>query len=143
MAHYVAVTGGRGFTDIESVREALRILQGFHGDELRVIHGAAPGADSLAAAVADELGIPARAYPAKWQAPCDPDFCEPNHRRERSSGKDYCPAAGVRRNAEMVAYLDHWRDLEHSVALLAFMGGRGTADMIERCEAALIPVSHG
>lgn len=142
MAHYVCVTGGRTFDDVEAVRVTFRVLHGLHGGDLRVIQGGARGADLLARQVADEMGVPCRTYAADWEGPCDPEFCKKGHRIRRDGG-DYCPAAGARRNAQMAEYLVDWRSQGHSVALLAFRGESGTADMIERAEAHSIPVSHG
>ena len=105
----VAVTGGRDFTDIERVRRALSALE---PRPTLLIHGAALGADSLAAQVAAELGIPIEAHPADWET----------HKR----------AAGPIRNAEMVA--------RRPDLLLAFPGGKGTANMTRQAIAAGIPV---
>lgn len=140
MAHYVAVTGGRSFDDRRRVVEALELLQKFYG-ELRVMHGDAKGADRLAGAVAKEMGFVVKPYPADWSGPCDPATCGPGHRRSRD-GESYCPAAGTRRNAYMVKLLGQWRDSGHSVSVLAFPGGAGTADMVERAAAADLAVSE-
>ncbi len=104
----VAVTG-RDYADIETVRRALSALDPAPS---LVIHGAATGADSLAAKIAAELGIPAEAHPADWTK--------------------YGRAAGPIRNQEMVARKP---DL-----LLAFPGGRGTEDMKRLALDAGIPV---
>lgn len=64
---YVLVTGGRKFDDRQSMTDVLGFLKEFYGDELRVIHGGAPGADLLAKHVCAELGIPCREYPADWK----------------------------------------------------------------------------
>lgn len=80
-----------------------------------LVHGAATGADSLAAEWwGDIQERPTEAHPADWDR----------------HGK----AAGPIRNQEMV---DSGLDL-----CIAFPGGRGTADMIRRCEAAGVPVVH-
>lgn len=138
MAHYVAVTGGRGFDDIDRVREAFRLVCAFYGD-VRVLHGGAlRGADRLAGVVADELGLVCKAFPADWTGPCGPT-CYKGHRRVQGD-RSICPAAGVRRNQHMVDLLSKW-GRSHGVSVVAFPGGSGTADMIERCEAADLPVS--
>lgn len=78
-----------------------------------LVHGAASGADSMCAEVwGDFLGRDVEPHPADWTR----------------HGK----AAGPIRNQEMV---DSGLDL-----LIAFPGGRGTADMVRRAEAAGIPV---
>lgn len=139
MSHYLAITGGRDFDDEARVREAFELYSHFY-DDIRLLHGDAPGADRLAARIADQVfGWPVKAFPADWTGPCDPKVCKRGHRQTRN-GRDYCPAAGVRRNAYMVSLLEKW-SRSHEVTVIAFPGGNGTADMIERCEAADLPVS--
>lgn len=78
-----------------------------------LVHGAARGADRLCAEWwGDIQERRVEAHPADWQR----------------HGK----AAGVLRNQEM---LDSGLDL-----LVAFPGGRGTADMVRRAKAAGVPV---
>ena len=78
-----------------------------------VLHGAASGADRLAGEVATEMKVPVEEYPARWN--------------------DYGRAAGIIRNQMM---LTHGKpDL-----VLAFPGGRGTADMVQRAQKAGVPV---
>lgn len=77
-----------------------------------VVHGGASGADRLAARVASRRGLTVEMYPADWN----------KHGR----------AAGVLRNQQM---LDFGADL-----VIAFPGGRGTADMVRRARKAGIPV---
>ena len=83
-----------------------------HGITL-LIHGGCSGADKLSAEWADGLDIPTRAYPAEWDK--------------------FGSAAGPLRNQEMIDY-------EKPDALVAFPGGRGTADMVARAKVAGIPV---
>lgn len=107
----VLVCGGRDFSDRRAVFSALDALREKHGD-LFIIHGAARGADSLAGEWALERGQHGVACPANWTR----------------DGR----AAGPLRNARM---------LTHSPNLvLAFPGGRGTADMVSRAVRAGIPV---
>jgi predicted Rossmann-fold nucleotide-binding protein len=77
-----------------------------------VIHGGAPGADRLADQWARANGVRVEPYPADW-----------------SRG----PSAGPARNARMVA--ESRPDL-----VVAFPGGRGTADMVMRARAAGVEV---
>ena len=77
-----------------------------------VIHGAARGADTLAGKAAAEIGVPQIACPADWNA---------NPR-----------GAGMVRNRQM---LRHKPD-----AVVAFEGGRGTANMVEVASGAGITV---
>ncbi len=78
-----------------------------------VIHGEAKGADSHAALWASVNGVTVEAYPADW--------------------KKHGRAAGPLRNARMLA--EGKPDL-----VIAFPGGRGTADMVRKAEAAGVPV---
>lgn len=81
----VLVTGSRGWTDLVSIRNALAAAisdLGVSPSMVTVVHGAAPGADSLAGSTAWDLGMFVERHPADWQ------------RHGRS--------AGHVRNAEMV-----------------------------------------
>lgn len=118
-------------------------------------HGAAKGADIIAAAYAKHLGWSVIAHPARWSDPCR-DTCTPGHRREWMRGQWGCPAAGVYRNQEMVAaalaaaWVDEdaaWQDEDeraelHNVVCLAFPlpGSKGTHDCAQRARDAGIRV---
>lgn len=109
----VLVCGGRDFTDGTSVRVQLATLYDEHGDNLVVMHGGATGADSLADHWCHSKGVCQMVFRAAW------------HR--------YDFRAGPIRNQWM---LDHGKpDL-----VLAFPGGRGTADMVRRARAAGVNV---
>ena len=103
----VLICGGRDYTDKARMREILKSYS--MPVEFRIIHGGARGADTLAAELAVELGIPAKAYPADW----------------RKHGK----AAGPIRNQLMLD--DGKPDI-----VMAFPGGKGTADMLRRANHA-------
>jgi hypothetical protein len=118
--HYLLVCGGREFDDYARVREPIEILFWVYGDRLRIMHGNAKGADKLAGRVADDLGIPCKEFPADW-------------------GK-YGRGAGPIRNREMLDYLKMCRRKGHSVQVISFPGGTGTADMVEIAESADINV---
>lgn len=106
------VCGGRDYDDWDTVCDELTWLMGDHPIDL-IIHGAAKGADSLAEEFAKASGIASRPFPANWK----------KHGRR----------AGPIRNQQM---LDEGKpDL-----VVAFPGGRGTADMIARAKAAGIEV---
>lgn len=80
-----------------------------------IISGMATGADTLAARWGKRFGVPVREFPAEWD----------KHGR----------AAGPIRNQRM---LDEGKpDL-----VIAFPGGRGTADMVRRAKAAGIKVDE-
>lgn len=100
----VIVCGGREFADRDAVFDVLISLPFFLASprrQITVVHGAARGADSLAADVAEEIGYPVEAHPADW--------------------KNHGNSAGPRRN---IAMLKAGADL-----VIAFPGGRGTAHM--------------
>lgn len=120
------VTGGR---DYDNRAQAELVLSGaFQAmPDAVLVHGAATGLDSLAAEIWRELGGDVDPHPADWSAPCR-DNCRDGHRRSTPNGSGYCPAAGVYRNREMLKTEPKF--------LLAFAGGRGTADMTEQAQRA-------
>jgi len=112
----VLVTGGRDFDDVRFIYATLdrihaRAKHGVHA----LMHGAARGADRIA-------GMWARRHPGVlvWDFPADWE----------THGK----RAGPIRNAEMVRHLAS-ADAE-DVLVIAFPGGKGTADMCRRATAA-------
>lgn len=109
----VLVCGGRDYAD----KLALWcVLDGLGPPEVSaIISGMARGADSFAAEWAERFGFALLKFPADWEA----------HGR----------AAGPIRNQRM---LDEGKpDL-----VVAFPGGRGTADMVGRAKKAGIPVKE-
>lgn len=108
----VIVCGGRDYRDRNAVFNALDRLHAKRGIEL-VIHGGARGADCLAQQWADERGIPCRTYQAMWNL----------HGR----------SAGPRRNQQMI-------DDGTPDGVVAFPGGVGTRDMVERARRAGLTV---
>src|SRR5882672_7909105 len=108
----VLVCGGRDFNDFDALCHE---LGGAHAANaiVEVIEGGARGADQLAHDWAKLNGVQTIAYLADWE----------------SHGR----AAGPLRNQRM---LDEGKpDL-----VIAFPGGKGTADMVRRAKAASIPV---
>jgi hypothetical protein len=106
----VMLTGGREWTDRDKIRAVLgRIPNGPH----RLLHGDAPGADTIGASVAKELGWEVRSFPI-------------NRKRAKSEG----PA----RNQLMV---DQGPDL---VVAFPSPNSRGTWDAVRRARARKIPV---
>ena len=103
----VLVCGGRDFSDYQAVMAVLCAL-----NISVLIHGAARGADTLAARAAEHLGVGQIACPADWR----------QHGRR----------AGFIRNREM---LEHKPDV-----VIAFPGGRGTADMVNKASSAGVTV---
>lgn len=108
----VLVCGGRDFADKALLRDTLAELH-IREPFSVVIHGAARGADSLACGWAQARGIETIAHPADWKA--------------------YGKRAGHIRNQQMI-------DLSRPDLVVAFPGGRGTADMIRRAQIRCIPV---
>lgn len=123
MSIRIGVTGGRSFDDLAAVERALAQVP----VDAVLVHGQAPGADTLCANWWKDQGRADDPHPAQWSAPCRAT-CKPGHRRQRADGSTYCPAAGVYRNQEMVdSGLDE---------LIVFPGGTGTADMVQRATHA-------
>src|ERR1700694_4573635 len=118
------VCGGREYADREKV---FQVLDAFHrqsGPVTLLIHGGAGrrrvlggtaicGADLIAADWAlQQLCVCSQSFPADW--------------------RKYGKKAGPVRNQAMIAF-------GHPEFVIAFPGGRGTADMVSRAEAAGIP----
>lgn len=97
----VLVTGGRHFNEFDLLKTTLDSVHSRNPISV-LIHGAASGADTLAGKWASENGIEVTSCPADW--------------------KKYGRSAGPIRNREM---LELSPDL-----VVAFPGGRGTADMV-------------
>lgn len=112
MQQRVLVCGGRNYDDRRSLD---MVLDAAHSANpiVCLIHGAAQGADMLAADWALSHDVLCNAYPANWER----------------DGK----AAGPLRNQLML-------DQGKPHIVIAFPGGKGTADMIRRSEASGVPV---
>lgn len=106
----VLVCGGRNFKNKGLVFHALDNLP---VNITKIVNGAASGADKLSTLWAKERNIKYQEYPANW--------------------KKWGRAAGIRRNAEMLA-------LEKIDVVVAFPGGKGTADMVRRAKEAGVKV---
>lgn len=111
----ILVCGGRNYSNYELVSRTLkeygRSINGFR--DLVIVHGGASGADDLADEWAATNHVPVLVFKADWT----------------SFGK----SAGPIRNQKMMQTAKP--DL-----VLAFPGGRGTADMTTRAKAAGIEV---
>lgn len=108
----LVVTGGRDYANCALVARVLAVLR-----PTRLAHGAARGADTLAAEFAATLGTEVVAYPAQWQYP--------------DGGLDR--GAGFKRNATMLR-------TEQPDLVLAFPGGKGTAHCVATARSLGIPV---
>ena len=109
----VLVCGGRDYTNEDVVFWHIDNLLDM-GRSLTIIEGGARGADALAARFADR------------------NHLQCGHEQYKANWTKYGKAAGGIRNQEM---LDSGVDL-----VLAFPGGRGTADMVRRAKAAGVEV---
>ncbi|SHN46442.1 SLOG family protein [Cryptosporangium aurantiacum] len=96
----ILVTGSRTWRDPVGIAAALDAATVDHPGRHVLVHGAAAGADRAAAAHATRRGWLVEAYPADWRSCAE--SCQPGHRRTNARG-EYCPTAGHRRNAAMVA----------------------------------------
>jgi hypothetical protein len=107
----VLVTGGRDFADRELLFGALDRI---HAEKVFavLVHGGAKGADRLAGEWGVARGVAVEAQPADW--------------------KQYGRAAGVIRNSTMLK--------EKPDLVIAFPGGKGTADMVKKAKQAGIEV---
>lgn len=114
----VLVCGGRDYTDRDMVFDMLETVHEGRGPIVELIHGAATGADTLAAEWADTNNIPQKQYPANWEDLSHPDAVI---RRSRD-GRFFDARAGVRRNQLMLT------DAKPNL-VVAFPGGPGTAHM--------------
>lgn len=116
----VLICGGRDYGGYSTITDALeQVVLDYcreHGawspGDVTIVHGDARGADRNGAACAELMGLEVEAHPADWKA----------------HGK----GAGPIRNQQM---LDTGIDL-----VLAFPGGRGTADMVRRARKAGVEV---
>lgn len=102
------VCGGRDYLDRDAVRRVIGLLD----PGLTVVHGAARGADQMAATFAQQRGIELEPHPADWD------------RLGRG--------AGPLRNREMLQ--------AGAAAVVAFKGGTGTKDMCRIAYDAGLPV---
>lgn len=113
----ILICGSREWSDPKPVAWVLAGMTARFG-EITVIHGAARGADSIAAKVATHLLLPVEAYPADWNA----------------HGK----AAGPKRNEQMLAtgidYVVAFKDgFDHSLSR------GGTEHMVRIARLAGVP----
>lgn len=108
----VLVCGGRGFSDIRVINNALTKLHTQY-QFTTVIHGAALGADMLADEWARKNNLQVIPFPADWDS--------------------YGNSAGPIRNRQMLIN-------GHPTLVIAFPGGKGTRDMVDLARMSKIPV---
>jgi hypothetical protein len=110
----VLVTGSRNYTDIKFVRDTLDKLHKEYNFTV-LIEGGASGVDYIAGSWANTIKIEHVVVNAEWNI--------------------YGRAAGSKRNQKMI---DEYRpDM-----VVAFPGGNGTKDMIERSKKVGIPIIY-
>lgn len=123
----VIVAGGRDIKDEELVAEAI-VSSGFEIAEL--VHGDAPGVDTIADKWADSKGIKTKPFPADWNDLEQPGaVIKTRYNKWRKRDEQYNANAGFYRNQQMADYAD---------ALIAVPdpnGSPGTQDMIKRAKA--------
>lgn len=108
----VLVCGGRTYADVARLTSVLDyVCSSMH--EPMIVHGGAAGADWLAGQYAESRRLPVRAYKANWLA--------------------YGDRAGPIRNTHML------KDAKPDI-VVAFPGGKGTADMVKKARAAGVRV---
>lgn len=108
----ILVCGGRDYDDENRVWSTLD-YHAMHRGVYVIINGGATGADGLSTAWANARGVPCLSIGANW----------------KREGR----AAGPIRNQRMI-------DEQKPTLVVAFPGGRGTADMVRRARAAGIEV---
>lgn len=113
----VLVCGGRSFQRKEWL---FRVLDMFNKKYtiVELVNGGAIGADELARAWARDHDVPIKLFKADWNR--------------------YGRGAGMIRNSEMANYLTKYD--KNLVMTIAFPGGNGTKDMIQKSRSRGIPV---
>jgi hypothetical protein len=109
------ICGGRDFTDDEMFRSAMSDLIHMKGVPSKVVQGGASGADTMARKWAIHMAVSCVEMAADWE----------------KHGK----AAGPIRNQDML-------DRHKPQFVVAFPGGKGTADMVARARKAGIDVAE-
>ena len=109
------ICGGRDFDKADILYGAMYDLTRLRGLPDRIVSGHCRGADMIGEAWADEMGLDVVIELADWEG--------------------FGRAAGPRRNQKMI-------DKHKPHLVVAFPGGRGTADMVARARKAGIDVAE-
>ena len=124
----VLVCGGRKYGDTEVIFSTLDHYHRIDPIGL-IINGRGGKADGLSTEWAKARGIPFKEYPADWK-----DLSHPGAViRTLKDGSKYDAMAGPRRNQRML-------DESKPDMAVAFQGGDGTKDMVDRCLKANVLV---
>lgn len=110
MSTYICFTGGRDYDDSDTVSDLMWYLVHKYG-AYTVVHGGAPGADTLVHHAARLLSLDEKEFRAHWEA----------------QGK----SAGMRRNGLMTDWLHGLQQDGNEVFVVAFPGGKGTQGCID------------
>lgn len=110
----ILVCGGRDYKNWEKVHSVLDDLRSTESNIIEIIHGDAKGADSWANDWAIKNYQPRHVYPAQWDI--------------------YGKPAGVIRNRAMLSC--------NPELVIAFPGGKGTANMVKIAKEAGIEVKE-
>lgn len=128
MTHRVLVCGGRHYDDRETVNLVLNFLH----KQLPITHlvsGMARGADILGVKWARDRDIAVIPFPAHWDDLSHADAVI----KTRADGSKYDARAGMRRNQKMM-------DEARPDLVIAFPGGNGTEDMVNRARKAKVQI---
>jgi hypothetical protein len=125
--------GSRDLSSSWVIWGVLHKIKQDYGLKTVILHGGATGADAHAAYYADKLGFEVECFDTDW------DHCDEScyHKpRTREDGAPYCPAAGPRRNREMLA---SGVDLVFAFTNKSLKDSKGTLDMVTIAEKAGVP----
>lgn len=128
------ITGSRTWANVNLIRVALRAAMlslGVPTREITLVHGGARGADQVAGQVAQRMGMQVEVHEAQWRR-CTED-CIHDLKAKRS----YCPDAGHRRNAEMIATMTPG-SLALAFAAAVPSGTSGCAQVARRCGLTVV-----
>lgn len=123
------VTGSRTWDDAHLIQVALRaamISLDLPAREITLVHGGAQGADQTAGRVGHRMGMRIEVHEAQWRR------CTETCIHDLRAAKKFCPDAGYRRNARMIA------SMEPGSLVLTFAasvpgGTSGCAQIARRC----------
>lgn len=130
----ILVTGSRAWADTNLIRQALRSVVmslGVPTREITLVHGGASGADRMAGQAAHRMGMQVEVHEADWRR------CTDDCIHDLKAAKRYCPDAGYRRNAKMVATMPPG-SLVLAFAASVPSGTSGCAQVARRCGLTVV-----